>query len=85
MRKYMTKQIIQSTIKSAKIELVEGVPKAIELPDEVVMGKYSNSRAQKYIDEKYKNAMVVQVNVEKLVYEMEVEEFIKLAELKEEL
>ena len=83
MRKTMTKQVTRSIIKSAQMDIKDGTPVAIELDDEIVLGNYDQAKAQKYIDSKYDKATVLNVEVERLVYEMEVEEFIKYASIKE--
>ncbi len=84
MRKLMTKQVTKTTIKSAQMKLVDGSPTAIELPDEVVLGNLNHARSQKHIDSIHDNATVLDVNVERVVYEMEVEEFIKYATIKKD-
>lgn len=83
-RKYMTKEVTQTIVKSAIVEMVEGEPKAVELPDEIILGNVSMSHAQTVLNRKYKRPVTIfALEPETKVYEMEVEEFIKLARLKE--
>lgn len=80
MRKKMTKQVTQSTIKSASIEMVDGHPMAKKLPDIVVLGNVNVTKAQRIVDKEYFNATVIEVQAETNNYEMLVEDYIKLAD-----
>lgn len=81
MRKYMTKEVQFTLVKSAKMELVAGMPKAIPMDDLTVLGKMSQEKALKEVQEKYGNmAMVYKVEHFTKVYKMSVEEFVELAE-----
>lgn len=81
MRKYMTKEVQFTLVRSAKMELVAGMPKAIPLDDMTVLGKMSQDKALKEVQEKYGSmAMVYKVEHFTKVYKMSVEEFVQLAE-----
>ena len=83
-RKYMTKEVTQTVVKSAIVKMVVGEPKAVELPDEIILGNVSMAHAQTVINKKYNQPVTIfALQPETKVYEMEVEEFIKLARLKE--
>lgn len=85
MRKMMTKEVTSTLVKVAKMEMVEGQPKAIALPDEILLGNVSLEKAQKTISKKLgAGATVFEVSPETVVYEMPVEEFIKVATVKAE-
>ena len=81
-RKMMTKEVTTTTIKLGKIEMVEGTPKAVNLPDEIVLGNCSPEKAQKLMNKKHGVVTVFEVVPETQVYEMDVMEFIKVAKLK---
>lgn len=82
-RKTMTKEVTKTTIKLGKIEMVEGTPKAVNLPDEIVLGNCSPEKAQKLMNKKHGVVTVFEVVPKTQVYEMDVMEFIKVATLKE--
>lgn len=85
MRKTMTKEVTQTTVKVAKMEMVNGKPEAVELPDEVILGNVSMERAQRILNKKYGEPVTVfAVQPDTKVYELEVEEFIKVARVKED-
>lgn len=80
----MTKEVTQTTVKLAKMIMENGTPKAIELPDEVLLGNVSLEKAQRLMNKKYEKPVTVfAVQPETKVYEMKVEDFIKVATLKE--
>jgi hypothetical protein len=79
----MTKEVTKTTVKLAKMEMENGLPQAVLLPDEVMIGNVSLEKAQKEVGKKYDHPVtVLGVEVETLVYEMPVEEFIQLASVK---
>ena len=82
-RKMMTKEVTKTTIKLGKIEMVEGTPTLVTLPDEIVLGNCSPEKAQKLMNKKHGVVTVLEVIPDTNVYEMEVERFIELAELKD--
>lgn len=79
----MTKQVTKTTIRSAKMKMVDGIPKAIPLDNIVMLGNIGMERAQREIDKIYDNATVLEVEPRTEIYEMLVEDFIKIAKLKE--
>lgn len=85
MRKMMTKEVTKTTVKIAKMVAdAKGMPKAEQLPDEVLIGNVSLEKAQKEINKKYAGQAVTVFGVEPAteVYQMAVEDFIKHATLK---
>lgn len=84
-RKTMTREVTKTTVKVAKMEMKEGVPRAVALPDEVFIGNVSLQKAQRKVAKKYDHPVtVLEVQPETKVYQMSVEKFIELADLKEE-
>lgn len=85
MRKYMTKEVTKTTVKIARMEIVDGLPQAVTLPDEILLGNVSEEKAQKELRRKYDFPVTVfAVQPETEVYEMSVEDFLKHATLKVE-
>ena len=85
MRKMMTREITKTTIKVAKLEMVEGEVKTVVLPDEIMLGNIRLERAQREMNKKYGEPVtVLQVIPETITYEMPVETFIEYATVKEE-
>lgn len=84
MKKVMQKEVIQTTIKMARIEVIDGQTQLVELPEAVQLGNISKERAQKWATKEYgQGTTVTHVEPNALRYEMEVLEFIKLAKLVE--
>lgn len=85
-RRMITREFTYTTIKSAKMEMRDGTPVAIALPDERVFGNIKMARAQREIDKIYKgeNATVLEVQHDRVAYELEVEKFLEVARLKEQ-
>lgn len=84
-RKMMTKEVTKTVVKVGKLEMVDGQPHATQLPDETIIGNVSMEKAQKLMNKKYnEHVTVFSVEPDTTVYEMEVEEFIKLASVKEQ-
>lgn len=84
-RKMMTKEVTKTVVKIGKLEMVDGQPQATQLPDETLIGNVNMEKAQKLMNEKYnEHVTVFTVEPDTTVYEMEVEEFIKLASVKEQ-
>lgn len=82
-RRMMTREVTKTTVKVGKMEIKDGQLVAISLPDETLLGNVNIQKAQRYVDKKYeKSATVLQVLPETTVYEMPVEEFIKVATVK---
>lgn len=85
MRKKMTKQVTKTTVKIAKLEMKDGLPVAKEVEDEILLGNVTLEKAQRIMEKKHQGVTVLQVITTSDVYEMDVEEFIKLATIKEEV
>lgn len=84
MRKMMTKEVTTTTFKIAKIEIQDGEPVIVELPSETLLGNVSMEKAQREINKKYGYPVtILSLSANTLIYEMPVEEFIKIATLKE--
>lgn len=83
MRKMMTKEVTVTTVKSAKMEVKDGMPVAVPLEDQKVLGAISQEKAMKMVQAEHGlTAMVFGLETETLVYQMAVEDFIKVATLK---
>lgn len=83
MRKMMTKEVTKTTVKLAKMEVVDGVPTAVALPDETLLGNVSLEKAQKEVNKKYGQPVTVfSVEPDTTIYELPVEEFIQIATVK---
>jgi Histone-like Protein p6 len=84
-RKMMTKEVTFTTVKLAKLEVVDGQPVIVHLPDETLIGNISPEHAQRLLNKKHGVPVTIfEVTADTTVYEMPVEEFIKLAKVKEE-
>ena len=83
-RKMMTKEVTKTVVKIGKLEMVDGQPQAIQLPDETLIGNINMEKAQKLMNKKHGTVTVFSVEPNTTIYEMEVEEFIKLASIKEQ-
>ena len=84
MRRMMTREVTKTTVTSAKMDLVDGMPVAVPLPDQVFVGNVKMDKAQKEMNKLYDHPVtVLKVVAETETYEMPVEEFIKLATIKE--
>lgn len=83
-RRMLTRQITKTTIKVAKMVITDGVPEAIALPDEVVIGSVKMERAQRLVDKKFEESVhVLEVHEDTETYEMPIKEFLELATIKE--
>lgn len=85
MRKMMTKEVTKTTVKIAKMEMVDGTPKAVALPDEIILGNVTMEKAQKIVNKRHETPVTVleaEANTE--VYELPVEKFLEIATLKVE-
>jgi hypothetical protein len=84
MRKLMTKEITQTSFEVARTEIIDGKPVAVIQPKETILGELTRDKAQKLMNKKYSESVIVyDLKVFTQTYEMEVEEFIKVATLKE--
>lgn len=85
MRKMMRKEVTKTTVKVATVKSVNGKPEMQPLPDEIFLGNVSLEKAQKEVNKKYDEPVTVfEVKTDTKVYEMAVEEFVKVASVKEE-
>ncbi len=83
MRKLMTKEVTSTLVKVAKIDTVEGKPVAVELEPITLLGNVDSEKAQKLVTRKLgQGVTVLSVEADTKVYELEVEEFIKIARLR---
>lgn len=84
-RKMLTKEVTFTTVKCAKLEVVEGQPVIVNLPDETLIGNISQEHAQRLLNKKHGSPVTIfGVEADTTIYEMPVEEFIKLASVKAE-
>jgi len=85
LRKMLTKEVTSTTIKIGKIEMVDGTPQVATLENVVLLGNVSHEKAQKEVEKLHgKGVTVFELQSDTKVYEMPVEEFIKVASLKVE-
>lgn len=85
MRKMMTKEVTKTIVKLAKMEIVNGVPSVSTLEDKVFLGNVDSEKAQKLVTKEFGHGVsVLNVQAETVVYELPVEEFIKIATIKVE-
>lgn len=83
MRKMMTKEVTKTTVKLAKMEVVNGVPSAKVLEDKILLGNVSHESAQKQVTKELgQGVTVLSVQADTLVYELPVEKFLEIATLK---
>jgi hypothetical protein len=83
MRKMMTKEVTTTTVKVAKMEMENGLPVAVNLPDEILLGNVTLDKAQRILNKKFGQPVTVfEVSANTNTYEMPVEEFVKVATLK---
>jgi len=83
MRKMMTREVTKTTVKVGKLEMVDGQPQAVTLPDEVIIGNVTLEKAQKQLNKKYGEPVTVfAVEPDTTTYEMPVDDFIKFATIK---
>ena len=81
-RKYITREITKTTVKVAKMEVENGVPVAVPLADEVIVGNVNMEQAQRQIKKRLGEGITVfgvEANTEK--YKMAVADFLQLATL----
>jgi hypothetical protein len=83
MRKMMSREITTTTVKIAKMEVVNGLPQAVPMEDEVLLGNVNLEKAQKEIGKKYGQGVTVfEVSPDTQTYELAVDDFLKAASLK---
>lgn len=84
-RKTMVREVTYTTVKVAKMEVVDGRPVATPLDDLTLIGNVSQEKAQREAQKEYgKGASVFEVTPNTHKYEMALEDFIKHATLIEE-
>lgn len=80
MRKEMTKEVTHTTVKLAKIEMKDGNPEMVEMPDKVLIGNQDLEKAQKAINKEFGHGVtVLSIKPDTQKYVMPVEKFIELA------
>lgn len=83
MRKMMTKEVTSTIVKVAKIDMVDGQPKAVELEPIILLGNIDSEKAQKIVAKQHGvGVTVLSVEADTKVYQAPVTEFLKIAELK---
>jgi hypothetical protein len=83
MRKTMSKEITTTTLKLGKIKVIDGSPIVEQLPDETLIGTPNDKLIGRMMFKKHGAGVTVySKEVNKLVYEMSVEDFIKYGVLK---
>lgn len=85
-RRMMQREITRTTIKLAKMEVQDGKPVAISLPNETMLGNVRIERAQREMDKKYKgeSVTVLEVQADTTTYVLPVEKFLEIATIKED-
>jgi hypothetical protein len=85
-RKMMQREVTTTFVKVAMIEVVEGEPKMVTLPEEELVGNVSMEQAQKTLNKKFGQPVtILELFADTKMYEMPVDEFIQHATIKEEV
>jgi hypothetical protein len=83
MRKTMSKEITTTTLKLGKIKVLDGTPIVEQLPDETLIGTPNDKLIGRMMSKKHGAGITVySKEVNKLVYEMSIDDFIKYGTLK---
>jgi hypothetical protein len=83
--KMVTREITSTTIKVADMQIENGQPVAVALPDEILIGNVTLEKAQKELNKKYgRSVTVFGLTVNTHSYEMPVETFLENATIKTE-
>jgi hypothetical protein len=83
--KMVTREITSTTIKVADMQIENGQPVAVALPDEILIGNVTLEKAQKELNKKYgRTVTVFGLTVNTHSYEMPVETFLENATIKTE-
>jgi hypothetical protein len=83
-RKMMQREVTTTFVKVAMIEVVDGEPKMVTLPDEELVGNVSMEHAQRKLNKKYGQPVtILELQPDTKVYEMPLEEFIQQATIKQ--
>lgn len=81
-RKMMQREVTSTLVRVAKIDVIDGEPKMVNLPDEILLGNVSMEHAQRLLNKKHGQPVtILELSPDTQKYQMPVEEFIKLAEL----
>jgi hypothetical protein len=84
-RKMMQREVTTTFVKVAMIEVVDGEPKMVTLPEEELVGNVSMEQAQRILNKKHGQAVtILEVFADTKKYQMPLDEFIKYAEVVEE-
>jgi hypothetical protein len=84
-QKMVTREITSTTIKVADMQIENGQPVAVALPDEILIGNVTLEKAQKELNKKYgRSVTVFGLTVNTHSYEMPVETFLENATIKSE-
>jgi hypothetical protein len=84
-QKMVTREITSTTIKVADMQIENGQPVAVALPDEILIGNVTLEKAQKELNKKYGRAVTVfGLTVNTHSYELPVETFLEFATIKTE-
>jgi hypothetical protein len=84
MNKMMTKEITKTTVRLAKLTVENGEPKMLKLPEEILLGNVKQEAAQKMLNKKFGEPVaILEIFPETTVYELPVEEFIKIATIRQ--
>lgn len=82
-RRMMERDVTFTKVKVAKIEVKNGVQTLVTLPDEVIIGNANLEQAQRIVNKRYGEPIVVlerHANTE--TYELAVEDFVKYGRVK---
>jgi hypothetical protein len=83
MRKMMTKEVTTTTVKTAKIHVVDGQVQAIHQEPVYLLGNVSMEKAQKQMNKFFGEPVtILEIMADTVTYEMPVEDFIKVATIK---
>jgi hypothetical protein len=84
MRRKMSKEVTKTTVKVARtIQGENGLPQVEQLEDVILLGNVDSEKAQKLVQKRFDFPVTVYaVQADTEIYEMDVEKFIELAELK---
>lgn len=84
-RKMMQREVTTTFVKVAKIDVVNGEPKTVILPEVELVGNVSMEQVQRTLNKQYGQPVtILELIPDTKVYEMALEDFIRYAEVKEE-
>ena len=83
-RKMMTKEITKTTVRIAKLSVVNGEPKMEKLPELILPGNVKQEQAQKLVNKQYGQPIaILEIFAETQIYEASVEDFLKIAKIRQ--